>query len=200
MQGTNVAVGEYLIIFAAILIGLAVADLSFSLHRLLRHGRSIQWHPIVPLVGFLVLCFILNLWWGLYRISQVDEFSFIQFLPNVFMLLTLFLLAAAVFPDEKLEKGASLLEYYLDSRKQIWGLFSLYFVIVVINRILDGVAEGITLAQHFDLAMENVIGALMCFGLMWTRSMIAHWAVVIFGLVITGISWSGATLQTAASG
>ena len=84
------------------MIGLAVADLSFSPHRLLRQGSTIKWHPIVPLVGLLVLCFILNLWWGLFGVSQAEEITFLGFLPTVFMLLILFLLAAAVFPDEKL--------------------------------------------------------------------------------------------------
>ncbi|MEO0907932.1 MAG: hypothetical protein AAFY07_10430, partial [Pseudomonadota bacterium] len=90
-------VGEYLIVFAAILVGLALADLSLSLHRLMRQGRVIKWHPIVPLTGFIVLCLILNLWWGLYRdFAGVDEIRLLEFLPTVFTVLVLFLLAATV--------------------------------------------------------------------------------------------------------
>ena len=189
------SVGEYLIIFSAILIGLAVADLSLSFHRLLRQGRSIQWHPISPMVGFLVLCFILNLWWGLFRDSQLEEITFLEFLPTVFLMLNMFLLSAAVFPDEKLKPGASMLEHYLDHRAQIWGLFALYFVIVSTITATADIRAGEELATILTRAFENCIGALLCLFLVWTRSMIAHWFVVGLGIVVVLLSWSETTLS-----
>lgn len=188
-------VGEYLIIFSAILIGLAVADLSLSLHRLMRQGRELRWHPIVPLAGFIVLCLILNLWWGLYRaFAQTTEITFVEFLPHVFMLLALFLAAAAVFPDEKLPQGASLRDFYLDNRTQFWGLVAAYLVLVIINVGYSGVQQGWDLETHLERARDNLIGIGCCLVVMWSRRMIFHWAMMALTLVVISIGWFGARL------
>jgi H+/Cl- antiporter ClcA len=57
---------EYLLALVSILIGLAVADLSSSLHRLLRARRRVRWDWL-PLAGaFLVILLILEFWWNLW--------------------------------------------------------------------------------------------------------------------------------------
>lgn len=194
-------VGEYLIIFSAILIGLAVADLSLSLHRLLRQGRDLQWHPIVPVTGFIVLCLILNLWWGLYRaFSQTTEIEFVEFLPQVFMMLALFLLAAAAFPDEKLPKGSSLKEYYLDNRVQFWGLLALYLLLVMVNIGMSGMREGWSLQTHFERSLSNGIGVILCCIMMWTRRMVLHWLMVALSLYAIITVWFGARLAPVTTG
>lgn len=194
-------VGEYLIIFSAILIGLAVADLSLSLHRMMRQGRDIRWHPIVPIAGFIVLCLILNLWWGLYRaFSQTTEIYFVEFLPQVFMLLALFLMAAAVFPDEKLPKGASLKDFYLDNRTQFWGLVAVYLVMVIINVGQNGVQQGWDVWTHLERARDNLIGVGCCLVVMRTRRMIFHWAMIAISLFAISVGWFGARLAPVAVG
>lgn len=195
------SVGEYLILFAAILIGLAVADLSMSLHKLLRMGRTISWHPIVLAVGFIVLCLILNLWWGLYRgLSGVTAITFLEFLPTVFMLLALFLLSATIFPDEKLEPGASLKEYYLETRQQIWGLFAFYLAMVMINIVIRGIELGWTAEQFFQNSYGNAFGLLGSLVLMWSKRLILHWAMVAYWAYGIGTVWLSARLETFAGG
>ena len=59
------------------LVGLAVADLSLSMHRLIRAGRSIKWDWITPVLAFVTLCYILNLWWGFYfDYSKLESLQF----------------------------------------------------------------------------------------------------------------------------
>ena len=194
-------VGEYLIIFAAILIGLAVADLSLSLHRLLRQGRDIKWHPIVPITGFIVLCLILNLWWGLYNgLSDAREMGFLVFLPTVFMLLTLFLLSAAVFPDEKLEKGGSLLDFYLGNRTQFWGLFATYLLLANVSMFIVGYQREWELVQYLQSGTLNMVWMALCIGLMFSKRMLFHWVVVILCVVISLLAWANLELTQAAAG
>lgn len=193
-------VGEYLIIFAAILIGLSVADLALSLHRLMRQGRAIRWDPIVPVTAFIVLCLILNIWWGLYRgFSELEQIQFIEFLPVVLTLLTLFLLAAAVLPDEKLEQGSSLREYYLANRVQFWGLFAFYLAIVTASGFYDGWREGWEAMQYFQRGIANIVWMFLCIGLIFTKRMAAHWGVVIVSLVAIALSWFNAPLAMPAA-
>lgn len=193
-------VGEYLILFSAILIGLAVADLSLSLHRLLRSGRDIEWHPIVPAFAFIVLCLILNLWWGLYReFSQTTEITFLEFLPQVFMLLTLFLLAAASLPDERLPAGSSLRDYYLDNRRQIWGLVACYLLLVIVNVGWAGFKEGWSVEQHLYRALGNLIGVGLAILLIFSKRMLLHWLMIVFFIFIIAISWFSAPLTAGAA-
>ena len=193
-------VGEYLIIFAAILIGLAVADLALSLHRLLRQGRDIKWHPIVPITGLIVLCLILNLWWQLYAAySQRQEVEFIAFLPEVFMLLVLFLLSAAVFPDERLEKGASLLEFYIDNRIHFWGLFAVYLGCATANMWIGGWRAGWEIKDYLVFSSGNLVWVSLCVVMMMTRKMIVHWIIVAITLLMIAYLWAGAQITQAAA-
>jgi len=131
-----VSIGEYFTIFAAMLVGLAVADLSLSMHRLIRAGRSIKWDWITPVLAFVTLCYILNLWWGFYfDYSKLESLQFGWFMFDVAILLVLFLMVAAVLPDDKLERGASLRQYYWDSCTHYWSMHAIYMVLVVMKNI-----------------------------------------------------------------
>lgn len=153
------SIGEYFTIFAAMLVGLAVADLSFSLHRLLRAGRTIEWDWVTPVMAFITLCYILNLWWGFYfAYSELDEINFGWFMLDVAILLVLFLMAAAVLPDEKLESGTSLRQYYWDSCTYFWSTHALYMALVVVKNIQ--LQQGLG-ASSRDYLMVNIPMASM---------------------------------------
>lgn len=194
------AVGEYLILFAAILIGLAVADFSLSLHKLLRNGRSIRWHPIVPVMGFIVLCLILNLWWGLYDdYAKTTEMTFAAFLPQVFMMLALFLLASAAFPDEQLKEGSSLKEFYQGNQVHFWGLFAIYLALVMINRLVFGSEPDWTLRDYVMRGWGNALAMALSVFLMFTKRMIFHWLMAIYLLVVIVSFWFAAKLEPVAA-
>lgn len=124
--------GEYITIFAAILVGLAVADIALSFHRLLRAGRKVKWDWLSPIIALIVLCYILNLWWGLYHdYSNVEQVLFGWFLLDVATLLALFLMSAAVLPDSIPDKGIDLREFYMANRKHFWITYMVYLVFVI---------------------------------------------------------------------
>ena len=194
-------VGEYLIVFAAILVGLALADLSLSLHRLMRQGRVIKWHPIVPLTGFIVLCLILNFWWGLYRnFAGVDEIRLLEFLPTVFTVLVLFLLAATVFPDEKLPKGASLKEYYLGNRFHFWGLLATYLALAMLTNAIKGVRVELGWEEQLINAAPNGVWLALCLVLMFTKRMLVHWCIVLLSLAVILLAWYDQRIVSLLSG
>ena len=155
----------------------------------------------MPITGFIVLCLILNLWWGLYRgFSQREEIEFLAFLPTVFILLTLFLLAAAVFPDEKLGKGGSMLDFYLDNRVQFWGLFAAYLLLVTVNMWVTAWLAGAEPEAIFVNGLGNLAWFAGCVALMITRRMVFHWIVVALSLGAIFYSWSSVALTQAAAG
>ena len=48
-------VSEYVMVFNSIIVGLAVADVLFSFHRLLRARARVKWFWITPVLGVLML-------------------------------------------------------------------------------------------------------------------------------------------------
>jgi len=48
-------IGEYITIFAAILVGLAVTDIALSFCRLQRAGRTVKWDWLSPIMALIVL-------------------------------------------------------------------------------------------------------------------------------------------------
>ena len=194
------SVGEYLILFAAILIGLAVADFSLSLHKLLRSGRSIRWHPIVPVTGFIVLCLILNLWWGLYAdYAKTTEMTFADFLPQVFMMLALFLLASAAFPDEQLEQGSALKAYYQDNQFHFWGIFAVYLALVMVNTLVLGSEPDWTFRDYVQRGWGNALAMAFSIFLMFTKRMVFHWLMATYLLVVIVSFWFAAKLEPVAA-
>ncbi len=183
-------VSEYIILFTSILIGLAIADLSLSLHKMLRYRKRIRWNLIVPVLGFVILCSILNLWWSIYKkYSALESISFIEFLPQVFILVTFFLLSASVFPDEKPEEGFDLQEFYIENRGQFWGLFSLFIFLMVSSAAITAIRESWSFSAYIANSGGGIIALALALFLIKTKRMIFHWLAVAFLLFSIGNIW-----------
>ena len=122
----------------SVLIGLAVADIATSLHRLVRSKVPVTWDPLALLAAFYALCLAVTMWfdiWGVRNFASTRHFFF--YLALVADLFLLFLIAAASLPDEP-GADAHLGNYYASTRRYFWSLvtsfqiiyfvFGLYFV------------------------------------------------------------------------
>jgi hypothetical protein len=65
---------EYLLALVSILIGLAIADLSMSLHRLLRARHHVKWDWLPLAAASLVMLLILEFWWIFYGLGTSPVF------------------------------------------------------------------------------------------------------------------------------
>lgn len=188
-------IGEYIILFAAILVGLAVADLALSLHRLLRSGRSIRWTPLVPLLALIVLCLVLNMWWALFRnYTGLEDISFLRFLPEVAVLLVLFLLSASALPDKELDPGSDLGTWHDNNRSHFWGLFAAYLVLVIVNVSLRGIEAGWPPARLFEANIANLLLALAAIAAMRLRKVWFDYLLAAIWIVLIGLFWANMTL------
>ena len=126
-------VSEYVSVFISIIVGLAVADLLISFHRLLRVGHSVRWYWLVPALATYLLLVIVAFWWGTYVwLSHIETLTIGRFLPTLLAAIAIFLLTAAVLPDEVPEGGLDLRAWYLQNSRQIWILASLALLFVII--------------------------------------------------------------------
>ena len=117
---------EYALGIFAVLIGLAVADIAASFHRLLRSKSQVRWDPLALLAAAYALCMAIYMWfdiWGVRHFELTRHFYF--YMGLVAQLFILYLIAAASLPDET-SGVIDLREYYARNRRHFWRLVALF--------------------------------------------------------------------------
>ena len=117
---------EYALGLYSVLIGLAVADIAASFHRLARLKGPVVWDPLALIAAFYALWLAVGMWfdlWGVRNVSEARHFFF--YLAMVANLFVLFLIAAASLPDDPGE-DRDLRTYYASNRLYFWLLVALF--------------------------------------------------------------------------
>jgi hypothetical protein len=184
-----VTASEHVASFVAILVGLALAHVAHSLHRLLRARRRVRWNLLAPMAALLVTVSIVNAWWTTNLVFS-HALTFAAFLPNLAALVLLFLLASAALPDQVPDHGLDLHVYYMDNRRYFWGLFALWLVALVANEAMISHAGGQSALAILRNTWANLVFAALFAGLMWTSRRWVHGAILIFSLVVLLGSWA----------
>ncbi len=122
---------EYAMGMFSVLIGLAVADVATSFHRLLRARGTVRWDPLALFAASYSLCTTICMWfdlWGVRNFAATRQFLF--YIALVVQFFVLFLLAAASLPDER-DDGLDLRAFYAGNRRQFWALLALFQLLYV---------------------------------------------------------------------
>ena len=117
---------EYALGMFAVLIGLAVADIAASFHRLLRQKSQVRWDPLALLAASYALCTAVYMWfdiWAVRHFGLTRHFFF--YIGLVVELFILYLIAAASLPDEA-SGAVDLRQYYQQNRRHYWQLVALF--------------------------------------------------------------------------
>jgi hypothetical protein len=131
----RMSIWEYVSVFVSIIVGLAVADLLISFHRLLRVDAQVRWYWLVPFLSLYLLFVIVNFWWGTFHwLAHISSLSMVEFLPTLFAAVAIFLLTAAVLPDEVPNDGLDLRSWYLRNASHIWVLGSISLSLVILGQ------------------------------------------------------------------
>ena len=117
---------DYALGLVSILVGLALADVAASLHRLLRQARLVKWDGRVVLCVALVIITITGMWFEVWSIRSVKAVLSFPFYLSLFLeFMVLFLVCAACLPDEP-EESCDLAAFYEKNRTYLWSLFALF--------------------------------------------------------------------------
>jgi hypothetical protein len=174
-------------VLVAIILGLALAELATSFHRLMRAGKRVQWDWMSPALAFVMLLETVQFWWlSKAWYANATELRLLDFLPRLLLLLLIYLLAAAALPDEVPEKGINLRTFYVDTSRYFWALVSLLTVFIMIFVIPSSLHSDYLggLARHELL--DGVV-LVMAIGAIAIRNIRVQQAAVIFLLALT--SW-----------
>ncbi|HXB00198.1 MAG TPA: hypothetical protein VNW05_06715 [Steroidobacteraceae bacterium] len=156
---------EFALGLFAVLIGLAVADVATSFHRLMRNRTKVKWDPLALVAALYSLLLAVGMWFDLWGVRHFEEVRhFVFYLAIVAQLFVLFLIAAASLPDD-VESSIDLREFYAGNRRYFWFLVSLnqlaylvlgvYFTSPIFSRLspLQMVQAAITLGASFIVSL-----------------------------------------------
>ena len=115
---------ECLLLFAAVILGLAISDLAISLHRLLNAGKEVKWDALPLLAAALAFERIVAEWWVWHSADRLAAgFTFGMFLGVLVSAVLLFLMAAVALPDES-RGQIDLRAHYIRTQRRYWLLFA----------------------------------------------------------------------------
>lgn len=182
-------VSDYLATFLSIIVGLALADLASSLHRLLRAGPRVIWDWLTPLAAINVAFAIQSVWWATFNgLVHIESMTFAGFVPRVVSTLLLFLLASAALPDEVPREGINLRSYYDGQRRYFWALYALWVGSILARRVGEAVLTGHIPANFNWPVGGNVAVIPLMIGLMFIRSRVVHGFALVGLLAVTLIT------------
>lgn len=183
---------EYLLIFAAVILGLAVTDLAVSLHRLLSAGARVKWDWLAPLAAIVAFLKIVIQWWIWHGAERLAKgLTFTMFLGILASAVLLFLLAAAALPDEvERESQIDLAAHYARVSRRFWWLFLAHWVLLnAVSTWAQMQVEG----AHYQPSPLYLMG-LVPLSLALVRNRLWH-AICLVGLVaLYLVQFSGQTL------
>jgi hypothetical protein len=150
----------------AVILGLAIADMATSLHKLLRNRKRVQWDWVAPLAALVILVEIFNLWW-IWRKFTGDSISDVA--PYFIVLILLFLTASATLPDEVPEDGIDLGRYFDENRSYFLSLYGIYITLWIGMWTIQDIAKGATLTDLLRDYYFDYPWIIACFTLVFAR-------------------------------
>ena len=180
------SIAEFALGFAGIIIGLGVADLLVSLHRLVRARARVTWDWLALSFAGLQMLLSVILWWYIYFWFRAhDGASFLEFLPNILLLCVSFLMMAAALPDEVPAEGLVLREAYMANRAQPWTLLAVWIALnLVIQSLENWRLREFRLTEAVVAAGLLLCLALAAAGARSTRPWVHVLAITIIALLI----------------
>ena len=116
---------NYLAILLSLIIGLAMAQVLTGLGRLIQARARVvfYWPSVVWAVLFQVI--LIESWWSLFRMREVQEWNFFAFLVVAAHPVGLYLICALILPDPaefSEDRPVDLRANYFDHRRWFYGL------------------------------------------------------------------------------
>jgi hypothetical protein len=183
---------EYLLIFAAVILGLAVCELAIGLNRLLAAKGRIKWDWLTPFAALLAFLKIVAQWWAWHAaVPLAAGIDFEMYLAVLASAALLFMLAAAAFPGTAGDGGADLRAHYELVRRRYWILFTLHFLAAsAISIWLQVQVQGASISLASPVYLIAPVGLSLIF----IRNLWWHTAALIGLCLVYFLAYFGSTL------
>lgn len=188
---------SYLAAFVTIVLALGLTDLLTSLHRLLRHARTVRWAALPMAAALFILLALFSEFFTIWQLTLVSEVSFVQLFVYLLPTFFIFLAASAVLPDEINGEEFDLDAFYFDNRRYLYLTLALAFAFDAPRNILaepsdlEGILLGIALPA---LVLSSVFIAMAFSKRRWV-----HWTVLSFVFAVIGLGFANHSIHAPAA-
>jgi hypothetical protein len=160
-------------------IGLGITRLLMGVAGLVQHPARAKLSLVHLLWAGSILLELVFFWWWEFELHALQHWSFVAYFFLIAYCVTLFLLAALLFPD-RIEDYDGYEAFFLKRRHWFFGVFAATFVLDIIDTLLKG-------APYFDslgigYLIQVPIGIGLCFVAIWTADRRYHLALVLIHL------------------
>lgn len=178
---------EFVLGLVGVVIGLGIADLLTSFHKLLRAGSRVKWDWLTLTYAALMLFVLIVFWWWQFGYpGEGRTLTIAGFLTNFVFLAVSFLMVASALPDDVPAEGLDLREFYSGTLRLRWSLVTMSLVLSLATAIPYLVSQGTWQdLQWLSLPFGSVILAAMAMHIRatWFQLLAIGW---IFGVTIHG--------------
>ena len=179
------------------MVGLAIADMAMSLHRLLSNRKRVRWDWVAPLAALVILIELFNLWWS-WRSFAGDSMA--DLAPYFIVLVLLFLAAATTLPDEVPAEGLDLGRYFDEKRSYFWTVYGIYITIWIGMWTIGDIRKGLSLGELLRQYYFDYPWIVVCFAMVFVRRRWVSGAFLLITLfwVLYGFGWWSKPLTASA--
>jgi hypothetical protein len=124
-------------IVMGMVIGLGITRLLMGAAGLVQHPKRARLSLIHLLWAFSILLELIFFWWWEVELSLLTDWSFGIFFFLIAYAVTLFLLAALLFPD-KIDDYEGYEDFFLKRRHWFFGVFAATFLLDVVDTLIKG--------------------------------------------------------------
>jgi hypothetical protein len=161
-------------------IGLGITRLLMGVAGLVQHPGRAKISLLHLLWSFSILVELILFWWWEFALYEVTDWSFGIFAFLIFYAITLFLMAALLFPD-KLDDYAGYEDFFLKRRHWFFGVFGLTFLLDIVDTLIKGEPYFDTLGLEYLIQVP--IGLALCAVAIWTTDRRYHLGLVLVHLI-----------------
>lgn len=184
--GLRMSLNGFVLALSAVVIGLGLADLLTSFHKLLRAGRTVKWDWLALAYAAYMLFGLLIFWWWQFNYpAPKTTLTIVEYLPNFLFLALAFLMVASALPDQVPAEGIDLKQYYSDTVVLRWGLLALSLTGNLVAFMWTSVSAGRPAWFGFSLLSSCVLLALAAirYRARWFHALVLCW---LFAISVTG--------------
>jgi hypothetical protein len=166
-------------IVMGMVVGLGITRLLMGYAGLIQHPKRAKLSLIHLLWGYSILVELVLFWWWEFELYGVQSWNFGLFAFLIGYAVTLFLLAALLFPD-KLDDYDGYEDFFLKRRHWFFAIFGLTFLLDVIDTLVKG--EPYFDALGIGYLVQVPIGLALAAIAIWTANRRYHLGLVVIHL------------------
>lgn len=187
MDATAAELFPHVRIVMGMVIGLGITRILMGVAGLIQHPLRTKLSVIHLLWAGSILLELVFFWWWEFELYALREWSFGVFLFVILYAVTLFLLAALLFPD-RLDDYAGYEDFFLKRRHWFFGVFALTFLLDLVDTLIKGQPYFDNLGLWY--VAQIPAGIVLALIAIWTASRRYHLGLVLLHLAYQA-AWIG---------